>query len=201
MKSFLTKRQSLVVEVKVIKDILKDAETRMKGAIQVLVEDLAGIRTGRASPALVEKLPVEYYGMPTPLMQLATISVPEPRTLLIKPFDPSTLKAIEKAILSSNLGLPPNNDGKTIRLNLPPLTEERRRELVKLVHARLEEARVAVRNIRRESHSDLREAEKEKLISEDERKRGEEELQKLTDRYIEEINRLGEKKESEIMEV
>ncbi len=201
MKSFLTKRQSLMVEVKVIKDILKDAETRMKGAIQVLVEDLAGIRTGRASPALVEKLPVEYYGMPTPLMQLATISVPEPRTLLIKPFDPSTLKAIEKAILSSNLGLPPNNDGKTIRLNLPPLTEERRRELVKLVHARLEEARVAVRNIRRESHSDLREAEKEKLISEDERKRGEEELQKLTDRYIEEINRLGEKKESEIMEV
>ncbi len=184
-----------------IKDILKDAETRMKGAIQVLLEDLAGIRTGRASPALVEKLPVEYYGVPTPLMQLATISVPEPRTLLIKPFDPSTLKAIEKAILSSNLGLPPNNDGKTIRLNLPPLTEERRRELVKLVHTRLEEARVAIRNIRREAHNDLREAEKEKLISEDERKRGEEELQKLTDRYVEEINRLGEKKESEIMEV
>lgn len=184
-----------------IKDILKDAEGRMKGAIQVLADDLAGVRTGRASPALIEKLPVEYYGVPTPLMQLATITVPEPRSLLIKPFDPSTLKAIEKAILASDLGLPPNNDGKTIRLNLPPLTEERRRDLVKLVHARLEEARVAIRNIRRDAHNDLREAEKEKLISEDELKRGEEDLQKLTDRYIEEVNRLGQKKEAEIMEV
>jgi ribosome recycling factor len=125
----------------VIKDILSDAESRMRGAIQVLHDDLAAIRTGRASPSLVEKLPIEYYGTPTPLMQLASISVPEPRTLTIKPFDGSTLKAIERAILTSELGLNPNNDGKVIHLNLPPLTEERRRDLVKHVHHRLEEAR------------------------------------------------------------
>jgi ribosome recycling factor len=164
----------------VIKDILKDAESRMRGAIQVLHDDLAAIRTGRASPSLVERLPIEYYGSPTPLMQLATISVPEPRTLTIKPFDGTTLKAIEKAILTSELGLNPNNDGKVIHLNLPPLTEERRRDLVKHVHHRLEEARVAIRNIRRDSHNDMRDFEKEKLISEDELERGEAELQKTS---------------------
>jgi len=185
----------------VIKDILKDAETRMKGAIQNLEDDLAGIRTGRATPALVEKLLVEYYGTPTPLMQLATISVPETRSLLIKPFDPASLKAIERAILASDLGLTPNNDGKQIRLNLPPLTEERRRELVKMMHHRLEECRVAVRNIRRDLLNDMREFEREKLISEDDLKHGEEELQKITDRWIEEINKRGQKKEQEIMEV
>jgi len=185
----------------VIKDILKDAETRMHGAIQVLNDDLAAIRTGRASPALVEKLPIDYYGAPTPLMQLATISVPESRTLMIKPFDPSTLKEIERAIHASDLGLNPNNDGKSIHLNLPPLNEDRRRELVKHVHHRLEEARVAVRNIRRDSHNDMRDFEKEKLISEDELERGEEDLQKMTDKYVEEINRLGQTKEKEIMEV
>jgi ribosome recycling factor len=182
-------------------DIYKEAETRMKGAIQALEEDLAGIRTGRASPALVEKLPVEYYGSPTPLIQLASISVPEPRSLLIRPFDASTLRAIERAIQASDLGLTPNNDGKNIRLNLPPLTEERRRDLVKVVHNRLEEARVAVRNIRRDSIKDLREFEQEKLISEDDRERGEEDLQKLTDRFIQEINTVGERKEKEILEV
>jgi ribosome recycling factor len=185
----------------VIKDILKDAESRMRGAIQALHDDLAAIRTGRANPSLVEKLPIEYYGTPTPLMQLASISVPEPRTLTIKPFDGSTLKAIEKAILSSDLGLNPNNDGKVIHLNLPQLTEERRRELVKHVHHRLEEARVAVRNIRRDSHNDMRDFEKEKLISEDDLERGEEELQKLTDRFIEEVAEHGKRKEAEIMEV
>ena len=184
-----------------IKDILNDAESRMRGAISVLRDDLAGIRTGRASPALVERLHVEYYGTPTPLQQLASISVPEPRSLMIKPFDSSTIKIIEKAILSSDLGLTPNNDGKAIHLNLPPLTEERRRELVKHMHHRLEEARVAVRNIRRDAHNDMREFEKEKLISEDELKRGEEDLQKLTDKYIEEIAEQGRKKEAEIMEV
>ena len=184
-----------------IKDILISAETRMRGAIQALHDDLAAIRTGRASPGLVEKMPIEYYGTPTPLMQLASISVPEPRTLTIKPFDPTTLKVIEKAILSSDLGLNPNNDGKVIHLNLPPLTEERRRELVKHVHHRLEEARVAVRNIRRDLHNDLRDFEKEKLISEDDLERGEEDLQKLTDRYIEEIAVQGKAKEAEIMEV
>jgi len=185
----------------VIKDILKEAETRMRTAAQKLEEDLAGIRTGRASPALVEKLAVDYYGTLTPLIQLAAISVPEPRSLLIRPFDPSSVKAVERAILASDLGLTPNNDGKQIRLNLPPLTEERRRELVKVVHNRLEEARVAVRNIRRDLHNDMREFEREKLISEDDLKRGEEELQKVTDRFIEDIGKVGLRKEQEIMEV
>lgn len=184
-----------------IKDILTNAEQRMRSAIQVLHDDLAGIRTGRASPALVEKLPIEYYGTPTPLQQLASISVPEPRTLTIKPFDASTLKPIEKAIQISDLGLNPNNDGKVIHLNLPPLTEERRRDLVKHVHHRLEEARIAVRNIRRDAHNDMRDFEKEKLISEDDLERGEVDLQKLTDKFIEEIGEQGKKKEAEIMEV
>jgi ribosome recycling factor len=185
----------------VIKEILKEAETKMQSAIQNLDDDMAGIRTGRASPSLVERLPVEYYGTPTPLMQLASISVPEPRSLLIKPFDPSTLKGIERAILTSDLGLTPNNDGKQIRLNLPALTEERRLDLVKAVHHRLEECRVSVRNVRRDLHNELREYEKEKLISKDDLLRGEEELQKVTDRWIEEINKHGLKKEHEIMEV
>ena len=184
-----------------IKDMLNSAESRMRSAIQVLHDDLGAIRTGRASPALVEKMPVEYYGTPTPLMQLASISVPEPRALLIKPFDPTTLKVIEKAIQASELGLNPNNDGKVIHLNLPPLTEERRRDLVKHVHHRLEESRVAIRNIRRDAHNDMRDFEKEKLISEDDLERGEEDLQKLTDRFIEEVGEMGKKKETEIMEV
>lgn len=184
-----------------IKDILSSAETRMRGAMQVLQDDLAAIRTGRASPGLVERMQVEYYGTPTALLQLASISVPEPRTLTIKPYDPSTLKVIEKAIQSSDLGLNPNNDGKVIHLNLPPLTEDRRRDLVKHVHHRLEESRIAIRNVRRDIHNDLRDFEKEKLISEDELKRGEDDLQKLTDRFIEEIAKLGERKEAEIMEV
>jgi ribosome recycling factor len=185
----------------VIKDILKEAEARMHAAIQNLDDDLAVIRTGRATPSLVEKLPIEYYGTPTPLMQLASISVPEPRGLLIKPFDPSSLKGIERAILASELGLTPNNDCKQIRLNLPALTEERRHELVKVVHSRLEECRISVRNIRRDHHNDMRDFEKEKLFSEDDLKRGEDELQKITDHYIEEINKHGLHKEQEIMEV
>lgn len=184
-----------------IKESTKEAETRMKGAIQSLEEDLGGIRTGRATPALVERLPVEYYGVPTPLMQLASISVPEPRSLMIKPFDPTTLRPIERAILVSDLGLNPNNDGKVIRLNLPPLTQERRRDLVKIVHARLEECRIAVRNIRRDLLKDLRDFEHEKLISEDDLKKAEEELQKVTDRFIQQIETIGEHKEKEILEV
>lgn len=184
-----------------LKEAYNEAEERMKGALEALEEDLGGIRTGRASPALVERLSVEYYGMPTPLMQLASISVPESRMLMIRPFDASTLRNIERAILTSDLGLTPNNDGKVIRLNLPPLTEERRRDLVKLVHNRLEEARVAIRNIRRDGIKDLREFEHEKLISEDELKDGEENLQKFTDKYVEMVNDVGERKEKEIMEV
>ena len=184
-----------------IKDLLKDAETRMHGAIQSLTDDLAGIRTGRASPALVERLHVDYYGTPTHLMQLASISIPEPRSILIKPFDAASIKNIEKAIRASNLGLNPNSDGKVIHLNLPPLDEERRRALVKQMNHRLEEARVAVRNIRRDLHNDIRDYEKEKLITEDDRLYGEEELQKITDKFIEDIAKHGQVKEKEIMEV
>lgn len=184
-----------------IKDLLKDAERRMQGAINALTDDLAAVRTGRANPALLERLSINYFETPTPLVQLATISVPESRSLMIKPFDATTLKEIEKAIQASDLGLTPNSDGKVIHLNLPPLTEERRRDLVKFVHARLEEARVAIRNIRRDSHNDVRDFEKEKLISVDDLKSGEDNLQKLTDRFIEEVAELGKKKEIEIMEV
>lgn len=184
-----------------IKESIKEAESRMKGAIQALEDDLTGIRTGRASPALVERLQVEYYGAPVPLQQLASISVPEPRSLMIRPFDATSLKAIERSILASDLGLTPNNDGKVIRLNLPPLTEERRREQVKHVHSRLEEARIAARNVRRDLIKDLREFEKERLISEDELKKSEEELQKLTDRITQQIDMIGNAKEKEIMEV
>lgn len=184
-----------------LKDLYKEAESRMKSAIQSLEHELAGIRTGRASPALVERISVEYYGSPTPLQQLATVSVPEPRMLAIRPFDSSTIKAIERAILASDLGLTPNNDGKIIRLNLPPLTEERRRELVKVVHHRAEESRVAVRNVRRDVLKDMREFEEEKLISEDDLEHGEEELQKITDRFIEEVNLVSSHKEKEVMEV
>jgi ribosome recycling factor len=191
----------MIVSTDEIKDLLKDAESRMHGAIQSLSDDLAGIRTGRASPALVEKLPVEYYGTPTHLMQLASISVPEPRSIMIKPFDASSIKDIEKAIRASNLGLNPNSDGKVIHLNLPPLDEERRRDLVKQMHHRLEEARVAIRNIRRDLHNDIRDYEKEKLITEDDLKRGEEDLQKLTDKYIDDVGKHGYNKEVEIMEV
>lgn len=184
-----------------IKEITKDAENRMKSALQSLEDDLSSIRTGRATPALVEKLPIDYYAIPTPLMQLASISVPEARALLIKPFDPSTLKTIERSILASDLGLTPNNDGKVIRLNLPPLNEERRHELVRVVHSRLEESRVSVRNVRRDLIKDLRDFEKEKMISKDDLETGEEELQKLTDHMIEEIDKIGMRKEAEIMEV
>ena len=184
-----------------IAELMKEAEQRMQVTLDVLEEDLTAIRTGRASPALIEKLPVEYYGSTLPLIQLATISVPESRQLLIRPFDPSSLKAIEKAILASDLGLTPNNDGKSISLNLPALTEERRRELVKVVNARLEECRVAVRNIRREVIKSLRDLEKEKEISEDEEKQAEDELQELTDAMMEKIEQIGERKEKEILEI
>jgi len=184
-----------------IKDVLKDAEERMKSAVSVLEDDLRGLRTGRASTALVERLQVDYYGALTPLYQLATISVPEAQLITIRPFDKTTLKSIEKAILASELGLTPNNDGQLIRLNIPPLTQERRAELQKVVHRRTEEARVAVRNVRRAAIDDLREFEKEKMISEDESEQGQEEVQKLTDRYIHIIDEAGKRKEAEIMEV
>lgn len=173
----------------------------MQGAIHALQEDMAGIRTGRAHPGLVEKLQVEYYGAATPLIQLATISVPEARSLVIKPFDQTSLKAIEKAIMVSDLALMPNNDGKQIRLNLPPLNEERRRDIVKHMHGRLEDARVALRNIRRDVLKDIKDFESEKMISEDDLKRGEAEVQKLMDQFTATVEKIGHAKEQEIMEV
>ena len=184
-----------------INDILNETRERMTGAIKSLEEDLGAIRTGRANPSLVEKLLVEYYGAPTPLRQLASITVPETRTLMIRPFDASSLKNIERAIMVSDLGIHPNNDGQNIHLNLPPLTEERRRELVKVVARRLEEAKVAIRNVRRDSIRDLREFEEEKMISEDDLTRGEEEVQKLTDKYTEDIDAIGDRKEKEVLEI
>lgn len=184
-----------------VKDILKDAESRMKSAVEALRDDLKRIRTGRATPALVDAIEVEYYGMPTRMNQLATISIPEPRQIMIRPFDASTLDAVIKAIQKSDLGITPNSDGKVIRLNLPALTEERRRELVKMVHKRVEEGRVSVRNVRRDCMKDLKDFEKEKLISEDDLKRGEEDLQEITDKYIEKLKEVGDEKEVEIMEV
>lgn len=184
-----------------IKEAVQDAERRMKSAIQSLKEDLGGVRTGRANPGLVEKLSVEYYGSPVPLIQLATISVPEPRQLLIKPFDAGSIKDIDRAIQASDLGLTPISDGKVIRLNLPALTEERRRDLTKFVNTRLEEARIAIRNVRRDTNKDMREFESEKLISEDDLKNGEDKVQELTDKFVEEIGTIGKEKENEIMEI
>jgi len=185
----------------VIKEVLSDAENRMKSALSVLSEDLAGLRTGRASTALVEKLSVDYYGVPTPLFQVASISIPEPQQIAIRPYDPKTLKMVEKAIMASDLGLNPNNDGTHVRLNLPSLTEERRRELVRVVQKRVEETKVAVRNVRRSAIDDLREMEKEKMISENERDRSLDKVQELTDKFVQEAEDIGKRKEQEVMEV
>jgi ribosome recycling factor len=184
-----------------LNELIEDAENRMQNALNVMEEDFQAIRTGRASPALIEKLQVEYYGTALPLIQLATISVPESRQLLIRPFDSGSLKAIERAVLASDLGLTPNNDGKVIRLNLPPLTEERRRDLLKVVNNRLEECRVAMRNIRRDTIRDMKDLEKEKEVSEDELKLGETKLQDVTDKMIDLVNEAGKRKEKEVMEV
>jgi ribosome recycling factor len=184
-----------------IDDVLKETDDRMMKSIEALENDLVNIRTGRASPVLVERLQIEYYGTNVPLNQLATISVPEPRLLTIRPYDPSSLPQIEKAILKSNLGLTPANDGKVIRLSIPRLTEERRLELVKMVEKRVEEARVSVRNCRRDGLQDLRDLEKEKLASEDEYYRAKEKMQELTDQRVEEIDAIGVAKEKQIMEV
>jgi ribosome recycling factor len=181
--------------------ILKNADSRMKKTTEALTKELSTIRTGRASPALVEHIKIDYHGVITPLIQLASISVPEPRTIAIHPWDRTIINTIDKAILKSDLGLNPVNDGTNIRINLPALTEERRRDLVKAVHKRLEESRITIRNLRRESIDELKLAEKNKEISQDQNIRASEQLQKLTDSYIESINRTGKDKESEIFEV
>jgi ribosome recycling factor len=182
-------------------DIFEDAERRMQHAVEALQRELGTIRTGRASPTLVERIQVDYYGTPTPIQQIAAIHAPEPRLLTIQPWDRSTLQAIEKAIQKSDLGLNPSNDGTLIRLAIPQLTEERRKEMVKLVHKKTDEAKVAIRNVRRDAHDRLREQEKAKQISEDDQKRGTERLQKLTDKYIAELDKVGHAKEQEILTV
>ncbi|HDD45351.1 MAG TPA: ribosome recycling factor [Candidatus Desulfofervidus auxilii] len=180
-------------------EVYKDARTRMKKTLQVLEHDLGKIRTGRASVSLVEEIKVDYYGTPTPLNQLASISVPESRLITIQPWDPSSLGAIEKAILKSDLGLTPTNDGKIIRISIPPLTEERRKELVKVVHKIGEEAKVAIRQIRRDANETLKKMKKNKEISEDEFHRGQEEVQKITDEFIKKVEEALKKKEDEIL--
>jgi ribosome recycling factor len=184
-----------------IDDALAEARARMKQSVEAMEHDLAGIRTSRASPALVERLRVDYYDTPTPLKELALISTPEPQLLSIRPFDPGALKDIERAILQSDLGLTPNNDGKLIRLQIPTLTEERRRELIKVVAKRVEDARIAVRICRRDAIKDLQELENEKLISEDDFYTGKKSLQDLTDEVITNIDTIGKEKDKEILEI
>lgn len=182
-------------------DLIGDAERRMQKAVEALKQDISAIRTGRASSALIERITVDYYGAPTPINQVASISIPEARLLVIQPWDRKLLTDIEKAIQKSDLGINPNNDGQVIRLAIPPLNEERRREMVKTLHKKLDEHKVAVRNVRRDVHDKFRDREKKKDITEDELKRSVDRLQKLTDRYIDEMDKVGKTKEQEILEV
>jgi ribosome recycling factor len=184
-----------------INEVIADAVERMDKALDSLRVDLRSIRTGRASPAILDRVLVDYYGMPTPLQQVATVTVPEAQVLLIRPYSPTDLGAIEKAITKSDLGLTPNNDGQQIRLVIPALTEERRRDLTKTVARRAEEARVAVRNIRRDAIHDLRDMEKESMISEDELHRAQERIQTKTDEYIKHVDDTAREKDEEILKI
>lgn len=187
--------------MRTIEEIEKECEEKMKKALEATISDLSGIRTGRASPALVERIEVEAYGGKYRIQELAAISVPEPRLLIISPWDKSILSAIEKAILKSPLGLTPTNDGNVIKLPFPPLSEERRRDILKIVAKRIEEGKVAVRNVRRAANEELEQLEKEGKASEDEVFRAKERVQKLTDKYIELLNEAQKAKEKEILEV
>ncbi len=179
--------------------ILKDTETRMTGAIEAFSRELASVRTGRANAALVDGIKVDYYGTLTPIPQMATVAVPDARTLLVQPWDATQLKAIEKALIASDLGLNPSNDGKAIRLTIPALTEERRKQLAKSVGKVAEDCRVVVRNIRREANEQLKALVKKTHLSEDEERRGHEQIQKATDRFIARVDELLKKKEQEIL--
>lgn len=183
------------------KELKKRATERMEGSIEVFKKDLGSIRTGRASLSLLEGITVDYYGTPTPIQQVASLSIPEPRQILIQPWEQRLIPEIEKAIMKSDLGLTPTNDGKVIRINIPPLTEERRKQLVKVVRKRAEEARIAIRNIRRDANEELKRLEKDKHLSEDIVKRSQEEIQKLTDSFIGKVDDILAHKEKEIMEV
>lgn len=184
-----------------VKEVHANHEERMKKTIESLRRELASLRAGRATPALLDKVTVDYYGAPTAINQVANVSVPEPRMLVIQPWEKNMVGAIEKAILKSDLGLNPNSDGSAIRLILPQLTQERRTELVKQVHKKAEEARVGIRNLRRDANDSIKKLEKDKLISEDEVKKAQDETQKLTDKYIKEVDQVMAAKEKEILEM
>jgi ribosome recycling factor len=185
----------------VIADILKDTEARMRKAMEALHHNLESVRTGRASPALVERIQVDYYGTSTPLNQLAGISVPESRLIVIQPWDRGSIGPIEKAIQQSELGLNPNNDGQVIRINIPMLTEDRRKQMVKIVHGTTEDSKVAVRNIRRDALSQSKDLATKKEISEDDERRASQDVEALTKKYVDEADRIGKAKEQEVLEV
>ncbi|NMP21818.1 ribosome recycling factor [Sulfobacillus harzensis] len=182
-----------------LKDILKETEEHMQKSVEVFQRDLAGMRAGRAHPALLEKVPVDYYGTTTPLQHLAAISAPEPRVLVVQPFDKSAVSSIEKALMKADLGVSVRVDGALLRVNVPQLTEERRRDLVKQLRRQLEEAKVAVRNVRRDGLDALKRSQKAGEVSEDEERRGQTDIQRLTDQYIKELDRLAEAREKDIM--
>lgn len=184
-----------------INEIKQQTEDKMKKAIQALKRDLATLRTGRATPAILDKVQVEYYGSLMPINQVANISTPDPRTLMIQPWDKSTLPEIERAIQKAELGLTPTNDGNVIRISIPPLTEQRRKELVKLARKMGEESKVAIRNVRRDANEDVKKLEKNGEIPEDLARRGTEDIQKITDKYIKETDQVVASKEEEIMEI
>ena len=182
-------------------EVMRAAEHKMGKAVSVNQEELAAFRSGRASPSLLQKVTVDYYGTQTPLNQIANLSVPEPRLLVIAPYDPNSVAAIEKAILASDLGITPNNDGQVVRLAFPPLTEDRRKELIKVAHVRAEEGRVAIRSVRRHAKDELLKMKKESKLSEDEEHTAENELQKLTDKYVAQVDENLKRKEAELSEV
>ncbi|MGI5891346.1 MAG: ribosome recycling factor [Bacillota bacterium] len=184
-----------------IKDVLSDAQVRMDKVAQVLSKEFSSLRAGRANPAILDKVLVDYYGTPTAINQTSNISCPEPRLILIQPWDKNTVPIIEKAILKSDLGLTPHSDGSVIRINIPPLTEERRKELVKVCNKKTEEAKVAIRNIRRDLNDMIKDLEKSKSVSEDESVRGLDEIQKITNKSIKKLEEILEQKEKEIMEI
>ncbi len=184
-----------------VESIYKDAEHRMKAAVDAMIHDFGTYRTGRASPSVLERVHVEYYGVETPINQIANVSVPEPRQLLIQPYEKNMVAVIERAIMKSDLGINPNNDGSGIRLNFPQMTEERRRDMVKQVHSRTEQGRVSIRNVRRDAIEHLKQMQKAKEISEDDLKGQEARIQKLTDTYVHQADDLGKKKEAELMQV
>ena len=184
-----------------LNDVKADAESRMKKAIEALQRELSTVRTGRASPALLDRVEVDYYGAMTPLNQLAGINAPEARLLVVQPWDKGSINAIEKAIRSADLGVNPTNDGEVIRIAIPALTEERRKEMVKVVRSRIEDTRVAIRNVRRDAISQVKELAQEKMISEDDERRGEQDIQDLTDKFIAQAEKIGKEKEDDVLEV